>query len=135
MTSTLSTGPTAPVVPHPFNAIDIFGIQVTIQWTVFSIAYTPETYMVQYGQFDHTLSSNSSLVESGADISITNKTYHVVLMGLEPVIEYFYRVVSTNRVGLSTTAVDRFNTTNRRKYYMCSNKTVIHYVLYIAIRH
>ena len=135
VTCTLSTGPTAPVVSHPFNAIDIFGIQVTIQWTVPSIAYIPETYMVQYGQFDHTLSSNSSVVASGADISITDKTYHVVLMGLEPVTEYFYRVVSTNTVGQSTTAVDRFNTTNRRKYCRCSNKTVIYYVLYVAIRH
>ena len=125
VTSTLSTGPTAPVVPHPFYAINIFGIQVTIQWTVHSIAYTPETYMVQYGRFQHRLSSNSSVVESGADISITDKTYHVVLMGLEPVTEYFYHVVSTNTVGQSTTAVERFNTTNRRKYCMCSNKTVI----------
>ena len=130
VTCSLSTGPTDPVAPFPFNAIDVFGSQVTIQWTVPSIAYTPETYVVQYGLFENSISSNSSLVQSITDIAITDKTYHVVLMGLEPVTEYFYRVVSTNTVGRSTTtAVARFNTTDRRKCCTCSNKT------HVAIRH
>ena len=46
-----------------------------IQWTVSSIAYTPETYVVEYGTSQDSLDMTSDPTHSGEDIAIANVTY------------------------------------------------------------
>ena len=55
-----------------------------IQWTVASIAYTPETYVVEYGTSQDSLDMTSDPTHSGEDITVVNQMYSVKLSSLEP---------------------------------------------------
>ena len=68
----------------------------TIQFTVSSLTYDPETYIVQYGTSMGNLNQMSSMETSGTDLDRTSFTLTIALMNLVPSTEYFYRVVATN---------------------------------------
>ena len=76
-----------------------------ILWTVVYISYSPETYIVQYGTCGESLNQNSSSVYSGDDITITRKTYSVVLSGLSANTTYYVQVLATNTAQRSNTSV------------------------------
>jgi len=84
------------VTPDNVAAIDVLDNRATIQWTVPSIAYTPETYVVEYGTSQDSLGLTSGSQHSGPDITATDVTYSVQLSNLEPATTYHYRVVATN---------------------------------------
>ena len=87
----------------------------TIQWTVPSIAYTPETYVVRYGT--NSVNRVSAAVLSGGDISVTDLTLSAELTGLEQLTGYMYEVQSSSGMGRATTSSrETFMTTNLRKY-------------------
>ena len=90
------TGPRAPISPRGVSHSDVNDIRATIQWTVPSIAYTPETYVVEYGTSQDSLDLTSDSQHSGPDITVTDVTYSVQLSNLEPATTYHYRVVATN---------------------------------------
>ena len=69
-----------------------------------SIAYDPETYIVQYGTASNSLTSTSSEVSSGNDIARTNFMFSVELIGLTLDTLYYYQVVATNTAGPTTSA-------------------------------
>ena len=82
-----------------------------IQWTVSSIAYTPETYVVEYGTSQDSLDMTSDPTHSGEDITIANVTYSVTLSDLRENTTYYVHIVATNTAGRSTTSsVERFTT-------------------------
>ena len=111
MTHTVHAGPAAPLAVVDLLAIAVTHNSATIQWTVPSIVYTPETYVVRYGTND--VNRMSDVVPSGSDISVTDLTLTVELTGLEQLTLYMYQVVSSNDVGPSP-ALER---PSRRQVY------------------
>ena len=112
----LFPGPTNPVTPNNNRATNILENRATIQWTVPSIAYTPETYVVEYGTSQDSLGLTSGSQHSGPDITVTDVTYSVQLSNLEPATTYHYRVVATNTADRSTASgVQSFTTGDSRK--------------------
>ena len=98
----LFPGPTNPVTPDNIRATNIHDNRATIQWTVPSIAYTPETYVVEYGTSQDSLGLTSGSQHSGPDITATDVTYSLQLSNLEPATTYHYQVVATNTADRST---------------------------------
>lgn len=82
-----------------------------IQWEASSIAYTPETYHVEYGTNNVYFDSRSPGQESGPDIRVLNKIYSQALTSLAPGVIYYYRVVATNSAGSTASAVRSVRTT------------------------
>ena len=82
-----------------------------IQWTVSSIVYTPETYVVEYGTSQDSLDMTSDPTHSGEDITIASVTYSVTLSDLRENTTYYVHIVATNTADRSTTiSVERFTT-------------------------
>ena len=85
----------------------------TISWTVRSLSYGPEMYVVQYGTDMNTLDQTSSIQTSGSDITLTNFTLSISLTGLQMTTTYYYRVIAMNDGGSMTQSetLGTFNTT------------------------
>ena len=84
----------------------------TIQWTVTSLSYGPETYVVQYGTDMNNLNQTSSTETSGDDITSTNFDLSIDLTGLEMITTYYYSVISMNDAsGVTQSYTGTFNTT------------------------
>ena len=82
-----------------------------IQWTVSSIAYTPETYVVEYSTSQDSLDMTSHPTHSGEDITISNVTYSVILSDLRENTTYYVHIVANNNADRSTTSsVESFTT-------------------------
>ena len=77
----------------------------TISWTVTSLSYGPETYVVQYGTDMNTLDQTSSMETSGSDITLTDFTLSISLTGLQLTTTYYYSVIATNGGGGMTPSV------------------------------
>ena len=104
------------MTPDNVAAIDVLDNRATIQWSAPSIAYTPETYEVEYGTSQDSLGLTSGSQHSGPDITVTDVTYSVQLSNLEPATTYHYRVVATNTADRTTASgVQSFMTTARRE--------------------
>ena len=95
----LTSGPRAPHYPQQVSVRQITPNSATIQWTVPSIAYTPETYVVKYGTSQDNLNLTSGSQHSGPDISIGSRSYSVQLSGLRVATLYYFSIVATNTVG------------------------------------
>ena len=113
----MCAGPRAPHPPQNVAVIAISGNRATIQWTVPSIAYTPETYVVEYGTSQDSLNLTSYPQKSGPDIIITDVTYSVQLSNLEPATNYQYQVVATNTADKSVSGVQSFRTGDSCELY------------------
>ena len=86
-----------------------------IRWMVPIIAYTPETYVVNYGTSMGSLDMTSAMVMSGSDFEAVNQVFSVALTGLVDTTTYFYQVVATNRQGRTSSDVQSFTATILRK--------------------
>ena len=64
-----------------------------------SLTYDPETYVVEFGTDMSNLDQTSSTVTSGNDITRQNFFLSVLLEGLVPSTQYFYRVMIRNSAG------------------------------------
>ena len=84
-----------------------------IQWTVPSIAYTPETYTVEYGTASDSLGLSGDTVNTGADIKQVNKEYSVELKNLWPGTKYYYAVTAQNSARIIASAPSFFYTKER----------------------
>ena len=100
---------------NPPGELSVSGItheSATISWTVTSLSYGPETYVVQYGTDMSTLDQTSSSMQtSGPDITLIDFTRSISLTGLQLTTTYYYRVIATNGGGGMTPSVTgTFNT-------------------------
>ena len=84
--------------------------RATIHWTVPSVSYDRESFVVMFGN-DSSLSRSSSSVMGGEDISVLNAQYMVEITGLDMNTQYYYRVQSTNTAGPTMSGDFTFNTT------------------------
>ena len=101
-------------------ADDITQNSATVRWTVASLSYDLETYVVEYGLAMDSLTMTSSMVMS----DVTPLNYmddfqgSVTLTGLIQLTPYYYRVMATNNGGALTTlsTVNTFNTSAQGSY-------------------
>ena len=105
-----SAGPRSPVTPESLTVSAVSSTSATIGWTVPSIAYTPETYVVVYGTRQDRLVMSSDPQYSGPNISIGSRTYSVQLNGLRPGTLYQYQVVANNSKQTSSSVAGKFTT-------------------------
>ena len=107
-----STGAASPNPPLGLLVTSITHNIATIQWTVTSLSYGPETYVVQYGRDMNNLDKTSSMETSGGDITRTNFNLSVGLTGLQLLTTYYYRVIAMNDAsGVTQSDIGTFNTT------------------------
>ncbi len=79
------------------------------------IAYTPETYVVNYGTNMSTLDSMGVTVPSGSDFEATDMTFSVNMTGLKFNIVYYYQLMATNTFTSTSSDVMSFTTDEIRK--------------------
>ena len=87
--------------------------QVIILWSVLSIGYTPETYVVKYGTDESSLDTLSEELMSSEDYNAVDIPFSVTLSNLQPVTTYYYRVVATNSHSSTESDVGTFTTLAR----------------------
>ena len=105
-------GAVSPNPPVGLLATSLTHNSATIQWTVTSLSYGPETYVVQYGTDMNNLNQTSSMETSGDDITRTNFDLSVGLTGLCLLTTYYYRVLAMNDgSGATQSGTGTFNTT------------------------
>ena len=110
-------GPEPPEQPTNLMEIDIRATSTVIQWTMPIIAYTPETYVVNYGTNMGSLDMTSAMVPSGSDFEAVNQVFSVRLTNLTDSTDYVYQVVAFN--GQTTSSiVENFITTILRKLWL-----------------
>ena len=93
---------------EPSRPVGVAVSQITssgfvLQWTVESIAYTPETYVVEYSTTSDYLNPAVESVASGEDIGVVDKTYIIELKGLVPGTKYHFVVVAINSARITKT--------------------------------
>ena len=76
------------------------------------VAYTPETYVVQYGTSSDFLRNRSDELQGQMDFTAKNKMYSIQLNDLIPDTTYYYKVVSNNTHGSTSSIVQNFTTEN-----------------------
>ena len=93
-------------------AVDVTHNSATIRWTVSSLSYDPEIYVVQYGLAMDSLNMASSTVMG----DVTPLNYmdsfqgSVTLTDLTKSTMYYYQVMATNSDGSISSVVGTFNT-------------------------
>ena len=110
------SGPDQPMMPVLVGTGIISDSSALIQWTVSSIAYTPETYVVKYRTSQDNLDMTSDPTDSGEDITVVNQMYSVQLSNLEPATQYYYQVVATNTALSRSSNLLSFRTSDNGKY-------------------
>ena len=85
----------APVEPVEVTVVKA-NTNAVVEWTVPMIAYTPESYVVEFGEDSGSLTRTSGLFHSGDDITVVNRVYDTTLQGLKPHTTYHFRVKSNN---------------------------------------
>ena len=103
------------------TAVDILHNEVTIQWTVTSIAYTPEQYIILYGLNESSLTQESDIVNGTMDFNSINDTYSVTITELDFNTVYYYQVRSTNTEGSTNSDVVMFQTPEKRNTYVIAS--------------
>ncbi len=82
------------------------------------IAYTNETYVVNYGTDMNILNSTSEAVPSESDFEATDLTFSVLITGLTSNIVYYYQLVATNTFTSTSSDVMSFTTPEQGKYFI-----------------
>ena len=109
----LSIGPAPPTQPTTVRVVSTDATTATVQWTVYLIAYTPETYVVSYSTDNVNCQVlMSDPVESGADFDAVNQMFSVELTGLEPNTTYNYQVITENTVATTASELQNLITTS-----------------------
>ena len=91
--------------------VNLTHISAVIQWTVPTIVFSPEQYILEYGNNMDALDMQSESQYSSTDISVKDQVYSVKLEGLSPAATYYYRIHAVNTFG--TTHTDMFSLSTR----------------------
>ena len=98
---------------EPTNLMNVStaAFSTIIRWTVPNIAFTPETYVVNYGVSPGPLSLMSDEMQSGSDFVTENRMFSVQLTELQDSTTYLYHVMATNAFGTTLSMTQSFTTT------------------------
>ena len=110
-------------LPNPVTSITVFSVShvsILLHFTVTSLAFTPETYRMQYGLQSDNLDMTSPLTASLNDFDATNHQLIIGASGLVPNTTYYYRIKATNTVGTTNSAVMSVTTLPARE--LCTHK-------------
>jgi len=112
-------GSTNPVQPQNLMNINTRHDRATVQWSVSYIAYTPETYTVNYGRAMNSLDMSTTATERGDNFAIPNQPFlfSAELTGLDPGVTYYYQVEARNSEGPTLSAVQQFTSNELRMYF------------------
>ena len=108
-------GPRNPVQPTSVRFTNTTHSTATIEWRMSRINYTPESYSVQYGTRSTLLELETMSIESGSDVTITNRIYSVDIRGLTFNTTYYYQVTASNSFGSTYSSVKSFVTVSLSK--------------------
>ena len=100
---------------------DVTADHSIIRWTVPSIAYTPETYVVMYGTNENNLDQASEEEMGGTDITAVDTLVTVTLSNLQALTIYHYKVVATNSHASTESGVNTFTTLARSESHDLSH--------------
>jgi len=89
-----TSGPANPVQPQHLMNISTHHDRATVQWSISYIAYTPETYTVNYGSAMNWLGISAIATQRGDNFTIHNQLFmfSAELTGLSPGVTYYYQV-------------------------------------------
>lgn len=117
----LPIGPSAPLVPV-LGDIIVSHNSVLIRFTITSIAYTRETYVVEYGKQINNLNYTSSEKMGSSNFNAVNQSMLIILFGLMPDTTYYYRLRANNSQSSTDTTTTSFRTKASREFsstYTC----------------
>ena len=114
-------GPANPVQPQNLMNISTQHHRATVQWSVSYIAYTPETYTVNYGRAMNSLNMSVTATQRGDDFAIPSQPFmfSAVLTGLDAGVIYYYQVEARNSVGPTESTVQQFTSAEQRMHMTC----------------
>ena len=117
--------------------IDTRHDRATVQWSVSYIAYTPETYTVNYGLANDSLGMSATATQRGDNFNIPSQPFmfSAVLTGLSPGMTYYYRVEARNSVGPTLSVVQQFTSAELRMYitYLCVCLCTKHHYYFVNV--
>ena len=100
-----------PIEPVDVRTIVKASRTALVGWTMPLFTYTPETYIVEFGEQSGFLRRKTSLLYSGGDITLVNRKYATTLQDLKPYTTYHCRVESTNSFSSAYSNEVNFTTT------------------------
>ena len=106
---------TGPANPNPAISLQVTNVtydSFQIQWTIASLAYTPEQYTVYYGTSQTSLTSIGPVINGTNNYSLTNVQYTAYIDGLAFNTRYFVRIQSNNTEGVINSDTINFTTIN-----------------------
>ena len=109
------SGPRSPVAPTNLQFDNETYTFVILEWTVPSLAYTPETYRVMYGTDATNLDQTSQIINGTRNLDLLNQIYSVELDGLVQETIYFWKVVASNSFTATDSSISTFETILVRK--------------------
>ena len=115
-TSFSTPGPAIPNPPVSLAALNVVHNAATIVWVVTEVAYTNESYVVQYGKDANDLASASPLVDGGTEFSTIEQQFETIIEGLETDTKYYFTVVAINSEGNVSSVQGMFTTLELCEY-------------------
>ena len=113
------SGPRRPDLPIDLKVAVIGTETAIIEWTVPTIAFTPESYVVYCGTSIESLLFKSDPVESGNNFSIIDFKFSTQLSFLSSNTQYYYCVIATNTEGSTASAKKEFQTKHGTFVLVC----------------
>ena len=93
------SGPGEPVLPSSVSIFNITSGSISLEWVIPYIVYTPEDYRVLYGTSQQSLDQTSDSIASASDLTATNLSYSLIIVGLQPGMQYYFQIESRNSIG------------------------------------
>ena len=109
-TSLFTPGPAIPNLPVSLAALNVVHNAATIVWVVTEVAYTNESYVVQYRKDMSDLANASPPVDGGTDFSAIDQDFETRIEGLEAYTKYYFTVVAINSEGNTSSLQEMFTT-------------------------
>ena len=113
--SPLPPGPKSPFLPTRITAGNFAYSSAVIQWTVPSIAYSPEIYFIRYGTSPNNLNLKSEVLQGTQNLNAKDQTLSITLRYLTHDTRYYFTVVSNNTNGQTESAPHDFSTSRLGK--------------------